>query len=136
MLVPQSFFFFFQNKIIKNFSFFLIHFFGFFQIIFYFFKTFFWFFLKKLELKQIEINWATSNETSNSFASWNLKYFRNKILKMSSDEVVPNEIKVIQNILESMGVKEYEPRVPQQLLEFIYRKTTKLNRFLFESFLL
>lgn len=33
---------------------------------------------------------------------------------------IPRDAKLIQNILTSMGVEEYEPRVVNQLLEFMY----------------
>ena len=33
----------------------------------------------------------------------------------------PRDAQVIQTILKDMGITEYEPRVINQLLEFIYR---------------
>eukprot|EP00735_Rhodelphis_limneticus_P006407 TRINITY_DN18815_c0_g1::TRINITY_DN18815_c0_g1_i1::g.15198::m.15198 TRINITY_DN18815_c0_g1::TRINITY_DN18815_c0_g1_i1::g.15198 ORF type:complete len:146 (-),score=8.62,sp/Q9SYH2/TAF9_ARATH/61.29/7e-47,TFIID-31kDa/PF02291.10/1.9e-39,Bromo_TP/PF07524.8/0.00063,CENP-S/PF15630.1/0.0027,Histone/PF00125.19/0.15 TRINITY_DN18815_c0_g1_i1:466-876(-) len=38
-----------------------------------------------------------------------------------SEEVEPYDATVVKNILRSMGVTEYEPRVVNQLLEFMYR---------------
>jgi hypothetical protein len=35
---------------------------------------------------------------------------------------IPRDALVIQAILKDMGITEYEPRVINQLLEFIYRK--------------
>lgn len=35
---------------------------------------------------------------------------------------VPKDAKLVAHILKSMGVEEYEPRVVNQLLEFMYRK--------------
>ena len=35
---------------------------------------------------------------------------------------IPRDALVIQAILKDMGITEYEPRVVNQLLEFIYRK--------------
>ncbi|KAH7286942.1 hypothetical protein KP509_32G028800 [Ceratopteris richardii] len=37
------------------------------------------------------------------------------------DEEVPKDAKVVKSILRSMGVKQYEPRVVQQFLDFCYR---------------
>lgn len=34
---------------------------------------------------------------------------------------IPRDAQVIQAILKDMGIIEYEPRVINQLLEFIYR---------------
>ena len=36
---------------------------------------------------------------------------------------IPRDAQVIQAILKDMGITEYEPRVINQLLEFIYRKS-------------
>ena len=36
---------------------------------------------------------------------------------------IPRDALVIQAILKDMGITEYEPRVINQLLEFIYRKS-------------
>ncbi|OQS02574.1 hypothetical protein THRCLA_21382 [Thraustotheca clavata] len=38
----------------------------------------------------------------------------------------PEDVAVIKNILESMGVVKYEPRVISQLLEFVHRYTTNV----------
>jgi hypothetical protein len=38
----------------------------------------------------------------------------------STNTEIPRDAKLIQNILTSMGVEEYEPRVVNQLLEFMY----------------
>ena len=35
---------------------------------------------------------------------------------------LPRDAKLIQLILSSMGVEEYEPRVVNQLMEFMYSK--------------
>lgn len=34
---------------------------------------------------------------------------------------IPRDAQVIQAILKDMGITDYEPRVTNQLLEFIYR---------------
>lgn len=38
---------------------------------------------------------------------------------------LPRDAQVIQAILKDMGITEYEPRVINQLLEFIYSKSPK-----------
>ena len=35
---------------------------------------------------------------------------------------IPRDAHVIQSILKDMGIIDYEPRVVNQLLEFVYRK--------------
>jgi transcription initiation factor TFIID subunit 9B len=40
---------------------------------------------------------------------------------------VPRDAKLIAHILESMGVEEYEPRVINQLLEFMHRYVTDVS---------
>ena len=35
---------------------------------------------------------------------------------------IPRDAQVIQAILKDMGIAEYEPRVVNQLLEFVYRE--------------
>ncbi|KAK3262899.1 hypothetical protein CYMTET_28271 [Cymbomonas tetramitiformis] len=39
---------------------------------------------------------------------------------------VPRDIKVIENILRSMGVQQWEPRVLNQLLEYMYRYVSEV----------
>lgn len=41
-------------------------------------------------------------------------------------EVLPRDAKVVAGILSSMGVDDYEPRVLNQLLEFIYRYVSEV----------
>ncbi len=41
---------------------------------------------------------------------------------------IPRDALVIQAILKDMGITEYEPRVINQLLEFIYRKPSRIDR--------
>ena len=41
----------------------------------------------------------------------------------TSSRQIPRDAQVIQAILKDMGVTEYEPRVVNQLLEFVYRMT-------------
>ena len=43
------------------------------------------------------------------------------ISKMSTSRQIPRDAQVIQAILKDMGITEYEPRVVNQLLEFVYR---------------
>ena len=40
---------------------------------------------------------------------------------MSTSRQIPRDAQVIQAILKDMGITEYEPRVVNQLLEFVYR---------------
>lgn len=40
--------------------------------------------------------------------------------------LVPRDARTIEAILKSMGVEEYDPRVVQQLLEFLYRYVTTI----------
>lgn len=40
---------------------------------------------------------------------------------------LPQDAKVVIEILKSMGVDDYEPRVVNQLLEFMYRKSMHLH---------
>lgn len=42
----------------------------------------------------------------------------------TSSRQIPRDAQVIQAILKDMGVTEYEPRVVNQLLEFVYRYVT------------
>ncbi len=44
------------------------------------------------------------------------------ILKMEA----PRDAKVIATILKAMGVEEFQPRVMNQLLEFLYRYVTEV----------
>lgn len=44
---------------------------------------------------------------------------------------IPRDAQVIQAILKDMGITEYEPRVVNQLLEFIYRKKILTKLFFF-----
>ena len=37
---------------------------------------------------------------------------------------IPRDAAVVINILRSMGVKEWEPRVVNQLMEFVHRTST------------
>ena len=39
-----------------------------------------------------------------------------------STKQIPRDAQVIQTILKDMGIVDYEPRVVNQLLEFVYRK--------------
>lgn len=42
------------------------------------------------------------------------------------DELLPSDGVVIKQVLDSMGIKEYEPRVVHQLLDFMYRNVAEV----------
>jgi len=42
------------------------------------------------------------------------------------ETVVPQDARTVQKILQSMNVEEYEPRVVQQLLDFMYRHVNEV----------
>lgn len=44
----------------------------------------------------------------------------------ASSRKVPNSVKVMEILLQSMGVGKFNPRVPVQLLDFIYRYSTEI----------
>lgn len=46
--------------------------------------------------------------------------------ELFSQPNIPRDAKVVALILKSMGVEHYEPRVVNQLLEFIHRYTTEV----------
>jgi hypothetical protein len=41
--------------------------------------------------------------------------------KPTEEDTIPRDADTMQKILESMGVKDFEPRVVEQLLELLYR---------------
>ena len=43
---------------------------------------------------------------------------------INNQTLIPRDAKTIVNILKSMGITKYEPRVVDQLMEFMYRYTT------------
>jgi len=44
---------------------------------------------------------------------------------------IPRDAAVVINILRSMGVKEWEPRVVNQLMEFVHRASPPPRVFVF-----
>ena len=44
----------------------------------------------------------------------------------SVERCIPRDAAVVINVLRSMGVEEGEPRVVNQLMEFVHRTSTRL----------
>lgn len=64
----------------------------------------------------------TTNPSSSSGGGGGGTFFSSNTMVNEKDiQNVPKDAIIIEKILQSMGVKEFEPRVTEQLLELVYR---------------
>ena len=70
---------------------------------------------------------AENRKTANAFPVYKTS-IRIRARAMASDRSVerriPRDAAVVINVLRSMGVEEWEPRVVNQLMEFVHRTST------------
>ena len=69
----------------------------------------------------IRIEWIKLNYSEQDLSSswWTVLAPCSRALKMSSDQV-PKEAKIVSLLLNSSGIQECEPKVVQQLMEFMF----------------